>query len=386
MTEFQTQTYETIKSPEHEQEDYFDYFFDEPGSEPGTLSIDQDAQPSTIILIDYNQQEATRKLDITPKACQPYLETNSVSWVDIQGLGSENILKEIGQVFSLHDLLLEDVVNVPQRPKVEQYKENLLILVQMVIPKKDEWGFENEQVSFVLGMKYLLTFQEKTAKCFEPVRERIRNNKGKVRELGPDYLAYVLLDAVIDSYFPVLEHYGERIEDLEDRVVQNPNNSILEEIYEVRRELLGLRRAVWPLRMAINNLIRDGFATVEGSRELITPEVQVYLRDCYDHVFQILDILENYRELASSLMDVYLSSMSNKMNEIMKVLTIISTIFIPLTFIAGIYGMNFEYMPELQWEWGYYFCWLVMISLASFLIYFFWRRGWFDRVYPSKDD
>ncbi|WP_204106852.1 MULTISPECIES: magnesium/cobalt transporter CorA [Spirulina sp. CCY15215] len=358
-----------------EEEDYFDYYFDRPGSEPGTLNIDPDALPTQIVLIDYNSDRATRRTDISPQECIPYLDTESVSWFDVQGLGTENILQQVGQICQLHPLVLEDVVNVPQRPKMEDYKEQLLIIVQMVLPNPGKEGFFNEQVGFVLGQHYLITFQEEpTRDCFEPVRSRIRSNTGKVCQLGADYLAYLLLDAVIDNFFPVLEDYGERIDILEDEVLKNPQRAILEDIYDVRRELLALRRAIWPLRSTINALIRE-------DTSLISPEVQVYFRDCYDHIIQLLDIVETYRELSSSLMDVYMSAVNNKVNEVVNLLTIISTIFIPLTFIVGVYGMNFKVMPELDWKWGYATIWGIMILIAIALIIFFWRRGWFDGFY-----
>jgi len=279
----------------------------------------------------------------------------------------------------LHPLLLEDVVNVPQRPKVEDYNQQMLIVAHMVRPKPQENGFETEQVSFVLGKNYLLTMQEEELEdCFEPVRERIRTNQGKVRQLGADYLAYLLMDVLIDGYFPVVEDYGERIEDLEDKIMRSPTRETLQEIYAVRRELLALRRLIWPLRDVMNLLIRS-------SNKLMATEVQIYFRDCYDHVIQLLDIIETYRELASSLMEIYLSSMSNKMNEVMKFLTVISTIFIPLTFIAGVYGMNYQYMPELAWKWGYFVCWAVMIAIAGGLIVYFWRRGWFKNFYSLEE-
>ncbi len=368
-----------------EESDYFDYFFDEPGSEPGKLNIEPDAKPSRIVLIDYDQSHAIRKVDVTPKALTPYLGTNTISWMDVQGLGSERVLKQIGDIFTLHPLLLEDVVNVPQRPKLEDYNEQLVLIVQMVRPNANEVGFESEQVSFVLGTRYLLTFQEEEIEdCFDIVRERIRANQGKVRQQGADYLMYLLLDSIIDGYFPVLEDYGDRIEDIEDELAISPHTSQLKEIYVIRRELLALRRAIWPLRNVTNMLVR-------GESSLISAEAQIYFRDCYDHVIQILDIVETYRELASSLMDAYLSSMSNKMNEVMQVLTVVSTIFIPLTFIAGVYGMNFEYMPELKTRWGYFGSLGLMAAIAGGLILFFWRRGWFEpfarpNIHVSKKD
>ncbi len=368
---FTPDSYLYISEEEKEEEDYFDYFYDQPGSEPGTLNINPEAQPSKIILIDYDQNNAIRKVDLTPNACLPYLEKNTVSWIDVQGLGSELLLKEVGEIFNLHPLLLEDVVNVPQRPKVENHKDHLLIIGQMVRPNKEEDGFVREQVGFVLGKGYLLTFQEdQITDSFDLVRERIRTNQGKVRELGVDYLTYLLLDALIDGYFPVAEDYEQRIEAIEEQIIRNPNRKMMEELYNVRRELLALRRLIWPLQTVLNTLRRDNSG-------LISAEVQMYLRDCYDHALQISEIIEAYRELASSLMEVYQSSMGNRMNEIMKFLTVISTIFNPLTFIVGVYGMNFEYMPELQAKWGYFACWGIMLAISAALVSYFWRQGWF---------
>ncbi|MFB2920722.1 MULTISPECIES: magnesium/cobalt transporter CorA [Aerosakkonema] len=371
---------------EDEDESYVDFNYDEPGSLPGTLDLEADAPPPTIVLIDYNEAKATRVEVQTPEACLPYLDTESVSWVDVLGLGNEDIWRRMGQVFNLHPLVLEDVVNVPQRPKVEDVDSQLVIIARMVMPKESGFGFYSEQVSFVLGKYYLLTVQEEPERdCFQPVRDRIRANKGTIRQRGADYLAYTLLDAIIDGFFPVLETYGERIEELEDEVVVNPTRRTLEKIYQIKRELLALRRAIWPQRDAINSLIRDG-------SDLIGPDVRIYLRDCYDHAVQVMDIVETYRELSSGLMDVYLSSVGNKMNEIMKLLTVISSIFIPLTFIAGVYGMNFNTekspwnMPELNWYWGYPLCLAVMIATAGSLVYFFWRRGWFDNISVVKED
>lgn len=361
-----------------EEEDLFDYAYEQPGSIPGTLNIEEDAELPEIVLIDYNRDRATKISNLTPEACLEHLDTQSVSWVDVKGLGSENILKRLGRIFQLHPLVLEDVVNVPQRPKVEDYPQQLVIITQMAVLKPSGKGFWLEQVSLVVGKNYLLTVQEKPDKdCFLPVRKRIKYNKGSIRNMGADYLAYALWDAIIDGFFPVLEVYGEKIEDLEDEVLFNPNNTSLADVYQVKRELLALRRAIWPQRNALNTLIRDGSKAID-------PEILVFLRDCYDHTVQIIDIIETYRELASSLTDIYLSAISNRMNEVMKLLTVISSIFIPLTFIAGIYGMNFDpkvspwNMPELSWYFGYPLCWLLMASTTIALVYFFWRRGWFE--------
>lgn len=372
--------------PAEEEEDYFEYFYDEPGSSPGTLRLPPDASPTTIVLIDYSETNATRTHLENPLSCFPYLDTESVSWVDVMGLGTEENWRQLGEVFKLHPLVLEDIVNIPQRPKVEDYEDHLLIIAQMVMPKDRNRGFWIEQVSFILGKHYLLTVQEEAEHdCFKPVRDRIRAGKGTIRQRGPDYLAYALLDSIVDGFFPVLEDYGERIEELEDEVVTNPTRNTLGKIYQIRRELLALRRAIWPQRDAINTLIRDG-------SPLISAAVRIYLRDCYDHAVQVMDMVETYRELAGGLMDVYLSSVSNKMNDVMKFLTVMSSIFIPLTFIAGIYGMNFNTekspwnMPELNWYLGYPFCWAVMLTIAAGLVYFFKRRGWFENFSPIRDD
>lgn len=359
--------------------DLFDYYYNSPGSAPGTLSISPHALPTEIILIDYNRENVMQYTGLTPQECIPYLDTTSVSWIDVRGLGSENVLRELGQVFHLPLLVLEDIVNVPQRPKIESYPDFLLIITQMA-NLKPKGGILIEQVSFILGKNYLLTIQEEPRlDSFEPVRWRIHQSVGFIRQRGADYLAYALTDAIVDHFFPVLEHYGEKIEEIEEELVEKPTQRTLGKIYRLRRELLALRRAIWPQRDLFNSLIRDG-------SPYINPELLSYWRDCYDHTVQLIDILENYHELASGLMDVYLSVIGNKMNEIMKFLTIISTIFIPLTFIVGVYGMNFNTeaspfnMPELNWYWGYLACWIVMITIAIAQLLFFWRRGWFKNA------
>ncbi|AUB36289.1 corA, magnesium transporter [Nostoc flagelliforme CCNUN1] len=363
---------------------YEDEFYHQPGTIPGTIFIDADAPTPIIFLIDYNETNFIREQIATPEECIPYLDSESISWVDVQGLGSQDILQRLGNVFELHPLVLEDVVNVPERPKIEDYEDQLLLIARMVVPKERTCGFHSEQVSLILGKSYLLTVQEEPEHdCLEAVRSRIEKNKGIIRKQGADYLAYAVLDAIIDGFFPVLELYGERIEELEEEVIIKPTPQTLQNIYQIRRELLQLRRAIWPQRDAINSLIRDG-------SELIGEEVRIYLRDCYDHTVQVMDMVETYRELASGLMDVYLSAVSNKMNEIMKVLTIVSTIFIPLTFVAGIYGMNFNTekspynMPELNLYWGYPICLAVMAAIALGLLLFFWRRGWLQNSVTIK--
>ena len=365
---------------------YIKEFYQQPGNVPGTLIIDENAEAPEIVLIDYNVQNYIRQKIEAPEACIPYLDTTSVTWVDVQGLGNQDILQRVGKIFELHPLVLEDIVNVPERPKTEDYEDQLLIIARMVVPKENAFGFHSEQVSLILGKSYLLTVQEEPEHdCFEPVRSRIEKSKGIIRKSRADYLAYALLDAIIDGFFPVLERYGEQIEDLEEEVIVKPTQQTLQKIYKIRRELLQLRRAIWPQRDVISSLMRD-------SGELIGDEVRIYLRDCYDHAVQVIDMVETYRELTAGLMDVYLSAVSNKMNEIMKLLTVVSSIFIPLTFVAGIYGMNFNTekspynMPELNWYFGYPLCWAVMATIFFGLLFFFWRRGWLERSVTTKLD
>ncbi|WP_081699680.1 magnesium/cobalt transporter CorA [Picosynechococcus sp. NKBG15041c] len=343
---------------------------------PGTLRIEPNAAQPRISLIDYNEKNWFRVDNLSPEECSTYLNTESVSWIDVGGIGDSKVYQKLGDLFQLHPLILEDIVNVPQRPKIEEHDNQLLIISQMVVSKPNNAGFWLEQVSFILSRYYLLTVQEEPEEdCFERIRDRLKLNKGSIRKQGADFLAYALWDAIIDGFFPVLEILGDRIEALEDEVVINPTPQTLSEIHQIKRELLALRRAIWPQRDALNTLIRDG-------SPLINNEVSRYFRDCYDHTITIIDVIETYRELASGLMDVYLSAVSNKMNEVMQLLTVISTIFIPLTFIAGIYGMNFNTeksrwnMPELNWSFGYAFCLGIMGAIAIVLLFFFWRKGW----------
>jgi magnesium transporter len=364
---------------------HVDYYVNPLNSIPGTLNLPLNAPPPQITIIDYNLAKATKVTIDNPLDCAAYLDTESVSWIDVEGFGNAETWEKLNQVFQLHPIALEDIVNVPQRPKVEEYDDHLVVIARMVTLIEASDIFLSEQISFVLGKNYLLTVQEESDyDCLEGVRERIRTSKGTIRRQGADYLLYSLLDAIIDGVFPILEIYGELIQDLEGEVVANPTPKTLEKINTIKRDLLTIRRTLWPQRDAINSLIRDG-------NELIHDEVRIYLRDCYDHTIQIIDMVETYREIASSLTDIYLSSVSNRMNEIMKILTIISSIFIPLTFIAGIYGMNFNTekspynMPELNTYWGYVVVWIVMLMIAIAMIIFFARKGWFSNLTESEE-
>jgi magnesium transporter len=345
-----------------------------PGSSPGTLEPIPEASPEVrITAMHYTPEHYTEEdvsdLDAYLKAAPP----EGILWLNVDGLGDVRVLEKVGKHFDLHPLCLEDVLNVPQRPKLEDYETYQFMVMRMAM-LQDPMG-KTEQVSLFLGPSYVLTFQEQPGDTFEPVRQRIRRRRGRMRQSGADYLAYALLDADIDGFFPLLEALGERLEVLEEAVLTEPSRQTLEEIYSVRRALTNLRRAMWPAREAVNAFARN-------ETDLVTDHTRLFLRDCYDHVLQVIDVLESYRDLASGLMDTYLSSQGNRMNEVMKLLTIIATIFIPLTFVAGIYGMNFDLekspwnMPELSWYWGYPFSLLVMAAIAIVLVIFFRRRNW----------
>jgi len=292
-----------------------------------------------------------------------------IVWIDIDGLGNAELIKRIGAAFHLHQLALEDVVHVHQRAKIEDYNDHLFIVARM--PSYDG-QFSSEQLSIFLGRTFVITFQEGLpGDCFETVREGLRSAHGDLRSLGADHLVYALIDAVIDAYFPIVESFGDRLNELDEEMSKMQSVVPLGEIHSIRSQLLLLRRAVWPHREAINHLLREG-------HPLITPGSRVYLRDCYDHTLQIIDVVETYREMCSDLRDFQLAAASHRANEIMKVLTIISTIFIPLSFIAGVYGMNFDFMPEIHWQYGYLFAWGSMFLVAGVILFFIWRRGWFS--------
>jgi magnesium transporter len=347
-----------------------------PGTSPGTLTPPDTpaAGPVHITVIDYSADKLVEKKIERVDDLAPYCDTPTVTWVNVEGLHDIKILEKIGQMFGFHPLALEDVLNSGQRPKVEDYGDYHFIVMKSLMMR--EADLEMEQISFFLSGNYVITFQEVPGDSFEAVRDRIRKGKGQIRRLGPDYLLYALIDALIDEYFPVLEKYGERIEELESEVVLDPSPDTIQEIHRVKRELLLLRRSAWPEREVINALQRE-------ESDIIRPETQVFLRDVYDHTIQVIDMIETFRDLSSGMLDVYLSSSSNRLNEVMKVLTIISTIFIPLNFIAGVYGMNFHReasplnMPELYWYFGYPAALTVMAVVAGGLVIFFKRKGWF---------
>ncbi len=344
-----------------------------PGSPPGTLVAPaEEAIPPGIRMIAYGPERIEERPLATLSELDRPATAFEVTWIDIQGLGDLEVMRALGQRFGLHPLVLADIVNAHQRPKVEAYEEHLFIVLRMPHLDDDLW---TEQLSLIVGRDFILTLQERPGDCFDPVRARLRQDKSRMRTLGADYLAYALLDTLIDSYFPVLEHFGEALETLEREVVEQPDPGLVPRIHSLKRDLLELRRTLWPMREIMGHLLRDE-ATFIGAA------TRVYLRDCADHVFQLMDMLEIDREVASGLMDLHLSSVSLRTNEIMKVLTIIATIFIPLGFIAGVYGMNFKpdvspfNMPELDWYFGYPFALGLMLAVALGLLGYFRRKGW----------
>ena len=342
------------------------------GAPPGTLVADPSSAPTTIDVLCYDEDGCVEKGGVGVGKLKELIGSRSVTWININGLADIVAIEAIGTLFGIHRLALEDIVNVHQRPKVEEFDHHLFIVTRMLARPAEK---ETEQVSIFLGKGYVVTFQEKPGDVFEPVRQRLRRGSGHIRKVGADYLAYALLDAVIDGYFPALELRGEEVEHLENLVVSRPREKLLGTIHETKRVLLDLRRAVWPQREMLSALMRQ-----EGG--FIEDRTKVYLRDCYDHTIQLIDIIETYREVCSGLVETYLSSLSNRMNEIMKVLTIMATVFIPLGFIAGLYGMNFDpktspwNMPELGWKYGYPYALGLMAAVAGGLMWWFWRRGW----------
>lgn len=355
---------------------YFTKRYHPPGTPPGTLITEEVTENIRIHLIDYTPQEFVERDIENPQECHPYLESDSITWVHVQGIVRAETVRELGKLFGLHPLALEDVVNTGQRPKADSYEDQLFVVMNLPMVS-NEGDVETEQVSLFLGHNFLISFHRGESEPFEPVMQRLRKRSGRIREYKADYLLYALLDITIDRGFPVLEYFSEFIEDLEDELLENPGKKTLASIHQVKRELLLLRRRLWPQREVINTLLRE-------EHPHITPMIHPYMRDCYDHTIQILELIEAYREMTASMLDVYLSSISNRLNEVMKVLTVIATIFIPLTFLVGVYGMNFGVhsqspwaMPELDWYYGYPTLWLLMIGIAAGMIVFFKRKNWF---------
>jgi magnesium transporter len=347
------------------------------GLPPGALTFigEKLLEKVKITVMDYDAENLQEKDVERIEDCFPFKETPTVTWINISGIHDVAVVEKIGSHFGLHPLVQEDILNTGQRPKLEESDEYFYIALKMIYIEKDKSYFSSEQVSIIFGDNFVLSFQEKEGDVFDPVRERIRKTVPRSRMLGPDYLAYSLIDAVVDNYFTVLEHLGEGIESIEDVLINQPNPHNLETIHDMKRELILMRKRIWPLREVVSALSRS-------DSKLIHDYTDPYIRDLYEHVIQVIDTVETFRDMVSGLVDMYLSSVSNKMNEVMKVLTVIATIFIPLSFLAGVYGMNFDRsighwnMPELGFAYGYVGFWVVALVVGVGLFVFFKRKGW----------
>jgi magnesium transporter len=341
------------------------------GLPPGTVIPVAEGKPEKphISILDYDETRfEEREVDAIEEVF-PFKDKPTVTWINIDSVHQADVIERLGKHFDIHPLVLEDIANTGQRPKMEDFGDYIFVVLKMLRHdiKADE--VIAEQVSLILGPHFVISFQEVEGDVFNPIRDRIRQAKGRIRKMGADYLAYILVDAVVDNYFLILEGFGDRTESMEGELVANPAPETLQEIHTLKRELIFLRRSIWPLREAISGLQR-------AESSLIADSTGIYLRDVYDHTIQVMDTVESLRDMVSGMLDTYLSSVSNRMNEVMKVLTIIATIFIPITFIAGIYGMNFAFMPELGWRGAYFVVLGIMAGVSLVMVIYFRRKRW----------
>jgi magnesium transporter len=340
------------------------------GLPPGSLVHigEKKVEEVKITIIDYDETHFQEKEAKSIEECFTFKEKPTVTWINVEGIHQVEILEKLGECYGFHPLILEDILNTDQRPKTEDFGDYLYIVLKMLYPNNSE--VVTEQISLILGLNFVISFQEGIkGDVFDPVRDRIRTDKGKIRQLGADYLAYSLIDSIVDHYFIILEKLGEKIESLEEKLVISPTPETLQTIHNLKREMIFLRKSVWPLREVISGLER-------GESFLIKESTRIYLRDVYDHTIQVIDNVETFRDMLSGMLDIYLSSVSNRLNAVMKVLTIIATIFMPLTFLAGLYGMNFKYMPELSWPWGYPLALFIMLAIALSMLVYFKKKKW----------
>lgn len=342
-----------------------------PGAAPGTLvhSGPRRVEQTRLRLLEYDAESLRERELETVKDAFPTRDNPPVGWLNVDGLHDPEVMKALRDHFGLHLLVMEDVVTLGQRPKMEEYEEYIFLAVPMLSFDPQTRTVETEQLSLILGPGWVMTFQERPGDVFEPVRERLRAAYGRIRQRGADYLAYALVDAVVDRYFLILEQLGDVAEDLDMRIIDDSSPEVLRGVNHLKRELLLMRKAVWPLREALNGLVRT-------ESRLVGENTQVFLRDVHDHAVQVIDTVESLRDVASSMTDLYLSTMGQRTNDVMKVLTIMASIFIPLTFMAGVYGMNFEFMPELQYRWAYPALWGGMLAVAGGMVLYFRKKGW----------
>jgi len=346
-----------------------------PGTPPGTLvrHAHEKPVPLNISLLDYDDANFEEKWEISVEDCDPYLSRPTTTWIHVHGHIEPEALRRLAEMFTLHPLAIEDVLNIGQRPKAETYDDQLFIIMSLLLVNAE--GMRANQVSLFMGKDYVISFYAGRHDPFEPVRERLRQHVGRLRSRPADFLLYALLDIIIDQGFPVLEKLGEDIEELETALLTSPDTGTLNRLHHLKREMLLLRRTLWPHREILDRMMRD-------ENVLVGDDTRLFLRDCYDHTIQIMDFMEIYRDMTAGMLDIYLSSVSNRLNETMRVLTIIATLFIPPTFIVGLYGMNFDRaasgwnMPELGWQYGYPFAWLAIMACAAGMLFYFRRKKW----------
>ena len=346
--------------------------FSKTGAAPGTLTHagESEAEKTRITLLNYSVDRFDEQQYDTIEEAFSAIDSLTTTWINIDGVHDTAIIEKLGRYFDINALTLEDIVNTGQRPKVEEYEEYLYFSRNILYVEEETNEVLSEQFSLILKNNILLSFQETQGDVFHPVRERVRKGNSRIRKKGSDYLAYALIDAVVDHYFVTLEVIGSAIEALEENLLNDPTTDTIQDLHGIKRELLYLRKQVWPIREVISRVTREELS-------LIDPKTVLFFRDVYDHIIQVSDTIESYRNVLSGMRELYLSMLSSRTNEVMKVLTMIATVFIPITFIAGIYGMNFQFMPELSWRWGYAAVWGVIITLVILLIVFFKRKKWF---------
>jgi magnesium transporter len=347
------------------------YASDKKGLGPGSLIHvgDVHGPDTSMTLINYSKKHYNKHKVSTLEEILQHQTSGSVTWIIVEGLADTGVIEAIGDHFDIHPLVLEDILNTHQRPKLEEHDDYLYVVLKCLMPAQDGFSISYEQISLILMQNCIFTFKEKTDDLLSPVFKRVENSRGRFRTMGPDYVLYSVLDTIIDQNFDILDVLEETLVDIEDEIFSNPNPSLLGKIHEIKLEIIRMRRFIAPIRDLTAGLLRSESA-------LIDEATRIYLRDVHDHVLRIIESIETHRDILSSLLEIYLSSISSKLNEVMKVLTVFASVFIPLTFITGIYGMNFEDMPELKWAWGYPAVWMVFISTSAGLLYFFRRKGW----------
>lgn len=343
------------------------------GMPPGSLIHigERKVEQVDISVIDYSDQSIQEKNITDISQLSQYKNTDTVSWINITGLHDIQIIQDIGNIFQIHPLVLEDILNTGQRPKIEDYESYQFIVIKMITYcQQNNNGLNSEQVSLILAQGCIISFQERPGDVFEPVRERLRTHKGRIRKMHSDYLCYCLLDSIVDHYFEIVEKFGHKSESLEAQILQNAEKKELIEIQQLKKGASYLKKSVWPVRELVNRLEKS-------ESPLISTSTQIYFRDIYDHTIQVMEMIESFREISSGMLEIYLSNTSNKMNEVMKTLTVIATMFIPLTFVVGIYGMNFKYMPELDLKYAYPLIWLLMLAIVTTMLIYFKKKNWF---------